>query len=112
VFTTRLARLVLALRDEAPRVAGWLAEQVPDTAAVYTLSTREPRRRLATTNSIGHNDMAERRRTCVVRVFLNEASFLRLGTVLAVERNEQRLGRRYLPVFAATVTEKAHLPAA
>jgi transposase-like protein len=108
----RLARLVLGLRDEAPRVADWLEQHAPDTLAVYTLPTREARRRLATTNSIEHDHMAVRRRTSVVRVFPNEASFLRLGTALAVERNEQWLGRRYIPAFAPTPTEEALMPAA
>jgi transposase-like protein len=43
---------------------------------VYVLPQREARRRLATTNSIEHDHMAVRRRTAVVRVFPNEASFL------------------------------------
>lgn len=93
----RLARLVLALRPTAPRLAEWLEQGAPDTLAVYALADREARRRLATTNSIEHDHMAVRRRTSVVRVFPNEASFLRLGTALAVERNEQWLARRYVP---------------
>jgi putative transposase len=36
------------------------------------------------------------RRTNVVRIFPNEPSLLRLGTALAIERNEQWLERRYL----------------
>jgi transposase-like protein len=36
------------------------------------------------------------RRTKVVRIFPNDASLLRLGTALAIERNEQWLERRYL----------------
>jgi transposase-like protein len=36
-----------------------------------------------------------RRRTRVIRIFPNEASLLRLGTALAIERNEQWLERRY-----------------
>lgn len=108
----RLARLVLALRDEAPRAAAWLEQDAPDTLAVYTLPTREARRRLATTNSIEHDHMAVRRRTSVVRVFPNEASFLRLGTALAVERNEQWLGRRYVPAHPPAAAEESIMPAA
>lgn len=102
----RLARLVLALRAEAPRLADWLEAQAPDTLAVYGLPDREARRRLATTNSIEHDHMAVRRRTSVVRVFPNEASFLRLGTALAVERNEQWLARRYVPARPAPAHEE------
>lgn len=108
----RLARLVLALRDEAPRAAEWLEREAPATLAVYTLPTREARRRLATTNSIEHDHMAVRRRTSVVRVFPNEASFLRLGTALAVERNEQWLGRRYVPAHTPAAAEESIMPAA
>lgn len=97
----RLARLVAGLREAAPRLADWLEQQAPDTLAVYGLPDREARRRLATTNSIEHDHMAVRRRTSVVRVFPNEASFLRLGTALAVERNEQWLARRYVPARPA-----------
>lgn len=93
----RLARLVVELRPPAPALADWLEQQAPDTLAVYGLTDREARRRLATTNSIEHDHMAVRRRTSVVRVFPNEASFLRLGTALAVERNDQWLARRYVP---------------
>lgn len=101
----RLARLVAELRDAAPRLADWLEQQAPDTLAVYGLPDREARRRLATTNSIEHDHMAVRRRTSVVRVFPNEASFLRLGTALAVERNEQWLARRYVPARPARPAE-------
>lgn len=91
----QLARMVLELTPVAPRVATWLESAAPDTLAVYTLPLREARRRLATTNSIEHDHMAVRRRTAVVRVFPNEASFLRLARALAMERNEQWLSRRY-----------------
>ncbi len=36
------------------------------------------------------------RRTKVVRIFPNDASLLRLGTALAIERNEQWMEWRYL----------------
>jgi len=36
-----------------------------------------------------------RRRTRVIRIFPNEASLLRLGTALAIERNEEWALRRY-----------------
>ena len=101
----RLARLVAELRAAAPQLAEWLEQAAPDTLAVYGLADREARRRLATTNSIEHDHMAVRRRTSVVRVFPNEASFLRLGTALAVERNEQWLARRYVPAQPAPAHE-------
>jgi transposase-like protein len=52
--------------------------------------------RLRSTNSIEHDHMAVRRRTRVIRVFLNEGSFLRLASALAMERNEKWLAKRYV----------------
>jgi putative transposase len=98
----QLARLMADLTPIAPRLATWLETAAPDTLAVYVLPQREARRRLATTNSIEHDHMAVRRRTAVVRVFPNEASFLRLASALAMERNDHWLGRRYF------VPEMAH----
>jgi transposase-like protein len=40
--------------------------------------------------------MAVRRRTRVIRVFPNEASFIRLASALAMERNERWLAKRYV----------------
>lgn len=94
----RLARLVTELRSRHERLADWIEAAAPDTLAVYTLADREARRRLATTNSIEHDHAEVRRRTSVIRVFPNEASFVRLATALAVERNDQWLARRYVGV--------------
>ncbi|HEX6532941.1 MAG TPA: IS256 family transposase [Gemmatimonadaceae bacterium] len=94
----RLVRLGAELRPKSARLADWLEQHAPDTLAVYALADREARRRLATTNSIEHDHAEVRRRTRVVRVFPNEASFLRLASALAVERNEQWLVRRYVGV--------------
>lgn len=75
------------------------------------LADRSARRRLASTNSIEHDHMAVRRRTSVIRVFPNEASFIRLSSALAMERNETWLARRYILPLAQTLTA-AHLPPA
>ena len=107
----QLARLVLELTPVAPTVATWLETAAPDTLAVYALPQRDMRRRLATTNSIEHDHMAVRRRTSVVRVFPNEASFLRLASALAIERNDQWLSRRYI-VPQPTHDTEALMPAA
>lgn len=98
----RLARLVTALRPKHERLADWLEGAAPDTLAVYALSDREARRRLATTNSIEHDHAEVRRRTSVIRVFPNEASFLRLASALAFERNDQWLARCYVAVAPTT----------
>lgn len=62
---------------------------------MYALPAGELRRKLRTTNSIEPEQGEMQRRTKVVRIFPNDASLLRLGTVLAIERNEQWLERRY-----------------
>lgn len=98
----RLARLITELRPRYARLADWLEQQAPDTLAVYGLTDREARRKLATTNSIEHDHAEVRRRTRVIRVFPNEASFVRLASALAAERNEQWLAKRYTAVVPAS----------
>ena len=92
----RLARLVVKMRPQLPALADWIEETGADTLGVYALREADGRKRLATTNSIEHDHMAVRRRTRVIRVFPNEASFLRLASALASERNEQWMVRRYV----------------
>jgi putative transposase len=92
----RARALTAALTREAPEVASWLEDTVGDTLAVYLIPTFQARRRLATTNAIEHDHAEVRRRTRVIRIFPNPASFLRLGTALAIERTEQWATRRYL----------------
>ena len=103
----RLARLVAGLRKALPSVAEWLEASAAATLSVFELPTAELRRRLRSTNSIEHDHADVRRRTRVIRIFPNEASLLRLGSALAIERNEQWLERRYftpstLEVHSAT----------
>lgn len=102
----RLAALITRLRPKLPRAAEWLEASASDTLAVFTLTDRTARRRLATTNSIEHDHMAVRRRTSVIRVFPNEASFIRLASALAMERNETWLARRYIvPITTVRLSE-------
>ena len=91
----RLARLVTALATPLPQVAAWLEDTAPATLTVFELPTAELRRKLRTTNGSEHDHAEMRRRTRVIRIFPNEASLVRLGTALAIERNEQWLTRRY-----------------
>jgi transposase-like protein len=92
----RAAALITQLRPTLPTLADWLEGSIGDTLAVYALADKEARRRLRTTNGIEHDHMAVRRRTAVIRVFPNEASFIRLASALAMERNEKWLARRYV----------------
>lgn len=101
----RLATLITRLRPTLPRLTTWLEASAPETLGVFALSDRTARRRLASTNSIEHDHMAVRRRTRVIRVFPNEASFIRLASALAMERNEAWLGRRYLTPLTKVAAE-------
>ena len=91
----RLARLVAAVRKPVPTLATWLEETAPATLTSFELAG-PLRRRLNSTNSIELDHAAVRRRTRVIRIFPNEASLLRLGTALAIERNDQWGTRRYV----------------
>jgi putative transposase len=90
----RLARLVAAVRKRLPALATWLEETAPATLEFLALPT-PVQRRLASTNSVELDHAEVRRRTRVIRIFPNEASLLRLGTALAIERNEHWSVRRY-----------------
>lgn len=56
--------------------------------------------------------MAVRRRTSVIRVFPNEASFIRLAGTLAMERNEKWLAKRYVAALENVLTNEVLMPAA
>lgn len=81
--------LIAERRTDAPTVAEWLEATLHETLAVCALPEAEARRRLATTNAVEHDHAEVRRRTTVIRIFPNEDSYLRLGSALAIERNEQ-----------------------
>ena len=90
----RLTRLVGAVRKRIPTLATWLEETAPATLEFFALAG-PIQRRLASTNSVELDHAEVRRRTRVIRIFPNEASLLRLGTALAIERNELWSVRRY-----------------
>jgi putative transposase len=99
----RLARVIASLRKPLPAVATWLEETAPATLECFALPARA-QRRLNSTNSIELDHAAVRRRTRVIRIFPNEASLLRLGTALAIERNELWCLRRYFNPEDAIIT--------
>jgi putative transposase len=96
--------LAAALRPALPTVADWLAATLGDTLGFYTLPGAEARRRLRTTNALEREHEEIRRRTRVIRIFPNEASYLRLATALAADRNDAWAKRRYLVPHLAPVT--------
>lgn len=86
---TALAELATAYRDTAPRLAGWLEENVPEGLAVFSLPEHH-RRRLRTSNPMERAVQQElKRRTSKVRVFPNEESLERLVSAVLVEIDDK-----------------------
>ncbi len=84
-----LKRLVTRYRAPAPKLAGWLENNVPEGLAVFKLP-RDHWRRMRTSNPIGRSIQQElKRRTQKIRVFANEASLVRLVSAILVEIDEQ-----------------------
>lgn len=90
--------LIAELRVGGPKLAEWLEGTLHETLAFYVLPEAAARRRLRTTNAVEHDHAEVRRRTSVIRIFPNEDSYLRLGSALSIERNEQWAERRYFVV--------------
>jgi putative transposase len=94
--TRRGTALAAAWRAGVPAVATWLTDTLEDTLGFYSLPEVEARRRLRTTNALEREHEEIRRRTRVIRIFPNEASFLRLATALAADRTVEWAKRRYI----------------
>jgi transposase-like protein len=87
--TENLRRLVESHRDEAPKLAKWLEDNVPEGLAVFTLPEWH-RRRLRTSNPMERAIQQEiKRRTQKVRVFPNEKSLERLVSAVLVEIDDK-----------------------
>jgi putative transposase len=86
---------VETLTKTYPEVATLVEAAAPEILAVYELP-EEHRKRLRSTNLLERYNQEVKRRTRVVRIFPNGASCLRLICALAIETNEEWLGRRYL----------------
>lgn len=99
----RGAQLAATLRPTLPAVAEWLEATLAETLGFYMLPEAEARRRLRTTNALEREHEEIRRRTRVIRIFPNEASFLRLATALAADRNDGWAKRRYLVPASPTI---------
>jgi putative transposase len=99
----RGAALGRELRSTLPAVTEWLETTLHETLGFYVLPEAEARRRLRTTNALEREHEEIRRRTRVIRIFPNEASYLRLATALAADRNDAWAKRRYIvPATPAT----------
>lgn len=97
--------LAAMLRPTLPAVATWLDDTLGETLGFYVLPEPEARRRLRTTNALEREHEEVRRRTRVIRIFPNEASYLRLVSALTIDRNDAWAKRRYIiPAPAPAVT--------
>jgi transposase-like protein len=86
---TALTGLVSGCRDTAPKLAGWLEENIPEGLTVFSLPERH-RRRLRTSNPIERAVQQElKRRTVKARVFPNEEALERLVSAVLVEIDER-----------------------
>jgi putative transposase len=108
--------LAATLRPTLPAVADWLETTLGETLGFYVLPEPEARRRLRTTNALEREHEEVRRRTRVIRIFPNEASYLRLVSALTIDRNDAWAKRRYLipapPVAVPTPAKRARRRAA
>jgi len=97
----RFNKIIAELRNDAPRLADWLADTYAETLACYVLNSEYVRRKLRSTNAVESHHQVVRRRTRVIRIFPHEASLLRLLTALAIEQNDRWRQQRWIvePTF-------------
>lgn len=92
----QLQRMVRKYEKQAPRLAAWLDENVPESLSVFALPAGH-RKRLRTSNMLERLNREIKRRTRVATLFPNEASLLRLVTGVLMELSEEwETGKRYL----------------
>ena len=81
----------------APKLAGWMEENIPQGLTVFMMPAAQ-RRRLRTSNLLERLNREIKRRTRVASLFPNEASVLRLvSAILSEISDEWESGKRYLP---------------
>ena len=79
----------------APRLSAWMEDNLAEGFTVFDFPL-EHRRSIRTTNSLERINKEIRRRTRVVGVFPNEASYLRLVSALLMETSEEwQIGKHY-----------------
>lgn len=91
----RLDEAIEELSSDYPKVAEMLEDEAEEILSVFHLPEAH-RRRMRSTNMLERFNSEIRRRTRVVRIFPNEASCIRLVSALAMEMNEEWMGRKYL----------------
>ena len=91
-----LKKIVAKYAQDAPRLAEWMEENLPEGLTVFAFPQKH-RRLIRTTNGLERLNREIRRRTRVASLFPNEASCLRLVTAVVMEISEDwQTGRRYI----------------
>jgi transposase-like protein len=92
----RLKEIIAHYAKSAPKLAGWLEENLPQGFTVFTLPVAH-QKRMRTSNALERVNQELKRRTRVARVFPNEPSLLRLITALLCETSDDwETGKLYL----------------
>ena len=92
----RLRFYVQKYADDAPKLAQWMEENIPEGLTVFELP-KGHRKRMRTSNCIERLHQEINRRSRVARLFPNEASLLRLVSAIEMEISEDWLaGKKYL----------------
>ena len=93
---TLLKKTVARYAQDAPRLATWMEENLPEGLTVFAFPQKH-RRLIRTTNGLERLNREIRRRTRVASLFPNEASCLRLVTAVVMEISEDwQTGKRYI----------------
>jgi putative transposase len=91
-----LKKAVARYSQDAPRLATWMEENLPEGLTVFAFPESH-RRLIRTTNGLERLNREIRRRSRVATLFPNEASCLRLVTAVVMEISEDwQTGRRYI----------------
>lgn len=98
-----LERFVEKYSQTAPKLAEWAENTIPEGLTVFMLENEQHRCRTRTTNMVERLNQEIKRRTCVARIFPNEASCLRLVTAILIETSEEwQTGNCYLTMNNGT----------
>lgn len=91
-----LDKTVTFYEKKAPKLAAWMADNLPEGFAVFELHPKL-RRKLRSTNMIERLNREIKRRTRVSTLFPNEESLLRLVSAILMEQSEEwESDRNYL----------------
>lgn len=96
-----LGQAVANYRTTAPKLAGWLEENLAEGLAVFAVP-RSHRRRLRTSNMLERLNEELKRRTRAAGLFPNDSSLLRLVSAVLMEVSEDwETNRKYLTMRPA-----------